>query len=165
MKHRKLWIAVTLLAVLAVAAVIFSFSAQAGEDSDRLGISLVEPPLLKLWPSYGTMDPEARLSLRDAVVTAVRKLAHFCEFGLLGFCLMAHLQVLRWEKPVRPTGLMAWVIATLYAGSDELHQHFVSDRSPELRDVGIDSAGALCGILLMALLFWLLARRARKSGG
>ncbi len=165
MKHRRFWIVVTLLAVLAVAGMIFGFSAQRGEASDALGVQMIGPVLRSLWPGYGALDPAARQPLLNAVVTVARKLAHFCEFGLLGFCLMAHLRLVRWEKPVRPTGWMAWIIATLYAGSDELHQHFVSDRSPELRDVGIDSAGALCGILLMALLFWLIARRKRKSGG
>ena len=165
MRYRKFWIVVTLLAVLAVAGMIFSFSAQKGEASDALGVNLIEPVLRALRPDYNALEPAARQSLLSTVVTVVRKLAHFCEFGLLGLCLMAHLRLVRWEKPARPTGWMAWAIATLYAGSDELHQRFVSDRSPELRDVGIDSAGALCGILLMALLFWLVARRKRESGG
>ena len=165
MKHRKFWIVVTLLAVLAVAGIIFSFSAQKADDSDALGVELIEPLLRLLRPDYDALSPAERQSLLSGVIAVVRKLAHFCEFALLGFCLMAHLRLVRWEKPVRGTGWMAWVIATLYAGSDELHQRFVSGRSPELRDVGIDSAGALCGILLMALLFWLLLRRAQKSGG
>ena len=47
-------------------------------------------------------------------------------------------------------------IATLYAASDELHQVFVSGRTPSLVDVAIDSAGAAAGI---ALLGWVLRRR------
>ena len=56
----------------------------------------------------------------------------------------------------------AWGLATLYAGTDELHQRFVSDRGPALLDVGIDSAGALTGALVATLLLALLLRRAAK---
>ena len=42
----------------------------------------------------------------------------------------------------------AWVVGTLYAASDEIHQLFVPGRSGQLRDVFLDSAGVAAGILL-----------------
>lgn len=45
--------------------------------------------------------------------------------------------------------LVSWIICTLYAGTDELHQYFVPGRACSLRDVCIDSAGALLGVLIM----------------
>ena len=42
----------------------------------------------------------------------------------------------------------AWVVGTLYAASDEIHQLFVPGRSGQLRDVLLDSAGVAAGILL-----------------
>lgn len=159
MQRRRLWIILTLLAVLAVAGMIFFFSSQNKEESDDLGLTIIEPPLTFFKPDYPTMPPVQKQSLLEAVTFVVRKMAHFSEFGLLGFCLMAHLRLVRWERPMRGTGLMAWVIAALYAGTDELHQMFVSGRSPELRDVCIDSAGALCGVLLMAACFAIAKRR------
>ena len=57
------------------------------------------------------------------------------------------------------------MIGTLYAGTDELHQYFNGTRTPSLRDVGIDSAGVLFGILVIMLLSDLLARmKAKKKG-
>jgi VanZ family protein len=53
--------------------------------------------------------------------------------------------------PARVTGARA--LATLlmtvgYGVSDELHQRFVPLRTPDIRDVGYDLAGALLGLVL-----------------
>ena len=48
--------------------------------------------------------------------------------------------------------LTSWMICIAYAASDELHQFFSPGRSPQIRDVVIDSFGALAGILLGLLL-------------
>lgn len=52
-------------------------------------------------------------------------------------------------------------LSVLYACSDELHQHFVPGRSGEIRDVLVDSAGVLIGILILAV----LSRRRSRRGG
>ena len=48
--------------------------------------------------------------------------------------------------------MQAGLIGVLYAVSDEIHQCFVSGRSGELRDVLIDSAGVICGVVILRLL-------------
>lgn len=79
-----------------------------------------------------------------------RKAAHFAEYAILGL-------LWAWALPRGPYRLiLAWTAATLYAGSDELHQMFVANRGPALADVIIDSAGA-AGALLG---WWLIRRRA-----
>ena len=47
---------------------------------------------------------------------------------------------------------ISWLTGTLYALSDEFHQRFVPGRSCSLRDVLIDSAGCLSGILITVIL-------------
>ena len=47
--------------------------------------------------------------------------------------------------------LPAWLIATAYAATDEIHQLFVPERAGAFTDVCIDSAGAAVGALIMAL--------------
>ena len=66
----------------------------------------------------------------------LRKLAHAAEFALLAALLLRALR--------RP--LPAFVVAVLYAASDELHQHFVRGRAARPLDVAIDAAGALLGL-------------------
>lgn len=74
---------------------------------------------------------------------AVRKLAHFCEFALLGFLLVFALG---------GKVLAAAILGIIYACTDEFHQTFVSGRAGQLPDVGIDGAGVICGMTLAAIL-------------
>ena len=70
--------------------------------------------------------------------TVLRKLAHLAEYAILGALLY---------RAVRRPGL-AIALAALYAVSDEIHQTFVDGRVGAPLDVGIDTLGALAGILL-----------------
>ncbi|MDD4200497.1 MAG: VanZ family protein [Eubacteriales bacterium] len=74
---------------------------------------------------------------------AVRKLAHFCEFALLGFLLVFALG---------GKVFLALLVGVLYAGTDEFHQRFVSGRVGQLLDLVIDGAGVFCGMVLAGIL-------------
>jgi VanZ family protein len=74
----------------------------------------------------------------------LRKLAHFGEYAVLGFLLVRALG----REP------LAAAFGVAYAGSDELHQHFVRGRHAAFRDVAIDSAGVLAGLLLARRFRW-----------
>ena len=47
--------------------------------------------------------------------------------------------------------LICVLFGILYASSDEFHQSFVGGRSPEVRDVCIDSCGVLFGNFLVII--------------
>jgi VanZ family protein len=68
----------------------------------------------------------------------LRKIAHFAEYVVLGVLL------------VRAFGREAIAAAAgiAYAATDELHQHFVPGRQAAVRDVAVDAAGVLAGVLL-----------------
>ena len=68
----------------------------------------------------------------------LRKIAHACEFALLGALL---LRALRDERAALAGGVA-------YAISDELHQLFVPGRVGSPIDVAIDSLGVAVGVLL-----------------
>jgi VanZ family protein len=51
----------------------------------------------------------------------------------------------------------------LYAVADELHQLFVPGRAASPVDVLIDTGGALLGILLFALLRFLIRKKRSKA--
>ena len=69
----------------------------------------------------------------------LRKLAHFCEYAILGALLLRALG--RAE--------LAVAAGVAYAATDELHQHFVPGRHAAFRDVAIDAAGVLAGVVLL----------------
>jgi VanZ family protein len=68
-----------------------------------------------------------------------RKLLHFAEYALLCFLWW---RLLRTQLPERRAALAAFLIASLYAATDELHQSFVDGRNGTPVDWAIDSAGA-----------------------
>lgn len=75
----------------------------------------------------------------------LRKVAHFTEFTALGMCL-AWLHGMLQKGKLRP---FLWGV--LAASLDETIQRFVPDRGPSVKDVCIDSAGVLTGIILLWL--------------
>ena len=89
----------------------------------------------------------ARLFAIDPAVSAgggfLRKAAHFAEFTALGICL-AWLHGMLQKGRVQP-----FVWGVLAASVDETIQRFVPDRGPSVKDVCIDSAGVLTGIILL----------------
>jgi VanZ family protein len=76
-----------------------------------------------------------------------RKLVHASEYALLCFLWWRALRtVLDRTAALVP----AWLLATLYAISDEYHQGFVSGRHSSWVDVAIDSMGAaVCALLIL----------------
>ena len=151
MKHKS-----TLFLILTIltAVMIFCFSAQDGEDSSALsgGLSVAVAKIIK--PGFDQLPIVEQESLLSSLGFIIRKIAHFSEFALLGFNLAWYL-LLRADKRAFPLRCcrLSWLLSTLYAGTDELHQMFVADRGPAILDVGIDSCGALFGVAVVYLLF------------
>ena len=95
----------------------------------------------------------------------LRKAAHFIEYTVLGICLMTNVLDRRASRAEKPRSLplsaaAAWLAGALYAGTDELHQLLVPGRSGSFRDVCLDAAGVLAGVLLRLLVSALI----RKTG-
>ena len=140
-----------IIASVAVAAMIFRFSAQNAPESNEISKDFLRR-LLMLFLG-GSPD---KLILRYN--HNIRKAAHFSVYALLGFCLTG---VYHHQKHI-PTVFAAIATAALYAATDELHQSFVPGRGPQLTDVLLDTCGATLGTLIMALTLFLLSRKTRK---
>ena len=152
---------VSLLVVLAVAAMIFFFSSQTGEDSSRLSSAVTRWVLERVIPGFNDMtQAQQRIYMRQLGLL-VRKVAHFSEYALLALSLTIHLRYRAPHWPPYRMALCAWGLSTLYAVTDELHQMFVSARGPAITDVGIDSVGAILGALVgMAVASAAIKRRS-----
>ena len=68
----------------------------------------------------------------------LRKLAHAAEYAVLGALL---------GRAVGRAGI-AFLLGSLYAVSDEVHQAFVPGRMGSPLDVAIDALGVVAGVLL-----------------
>ena len=160
MKHRVFWARFFLAAAILTAAMIFWFSAQKGESSQQMSDGITLKVAQFLDPDFASLPEVTQLSRLETLSFVIRKGAHFCEYALLGFCLLGWLRFSRPEKRWRACQLPAWAIATLYAGTDELHQMFIDERSAQIMDVGVDSAGSLAGVLVATLTLVLILRSA-----
>ena len=107
----------------------------------------IKSEILHEGKSYDELNYEA-----NSIQFYVRKAAHMTEYFLLAVAVSFPLYVYR----VRGFWLflLAGIFCAGFAGLDEYHQSFVSGRSPSVRDVCIDSSGALIGIILVQLFCW-----------
>lgn len=80
----------------------------------------------------------------------LRKLTHFVEFACLGMCLTWLFGMLQ-KKPMRQT-LFPLLIAFGVACIDETIQIFVPDRGPGIKDVLLDTFGAITGIGILTII-------------
>ena len=89
----------------------------------------------------------------------IRKLGHLTEYAVLTALLWRALNGpnLGQRRPwPQQRAWLTWALAVAYAASDEFHQSFVPTREGSLRDVGIDSTGALAAL---GLIWWWGVRR------
>ncbi len=128
------------LAVLAWYGLIFWFSSQNGDASQAQS------------------DRVAAITRTDGEWFPVRKQAHMGLYFVLGA-----LVCIAW----RLYGLTGWKLAgytlvtcAALGGLDELHQLFVAERSAQVADVAIDTAGSALGMLGTMI----VDRRWRRRG-
>ncbi|SEA03217.1 VanZ like family protein [Lachnospiraceae bacterium NK3A20] len=132
---------------LLVMIMIFGFSAQPADESGDLSIEVTERIVHTInYRLHMNWSPEEQVHYVEKAEFYVRKLAHFSEYCLLAITLAIPLYV----YGVRGGWLflLTILLCFVYACSDEYHQSFISGRSPQLRDVLIDTAGGLLGTLL-----------------
>jgi VanZ family protein len=91
-------------------------------------------------PILRWLMPAASLETIRTMHFAIRKLAHFTEYGILFLLLI--------RGPMRGHAVLALAACVLYALLDEGHQSFVPDRTASFYDVGLDCSGALFTLFL-----------------
>ena len=134
---------ISYLAVILWMGLIFHLSSQPVEQSNNLSKKVTEVVV-------GTVEKVAPTVELDFGRSnhLLRKNAHFFAYLILGILVM---NVMRLSKVgIFKSIIFALIICITYAISDEFHQLFVPGRGAQIRDVIIDSIGALTGIILLA---------------
>ncbi len=151
-KNRKKT-ATFVLAVLIILQLAFiwgqSFMNSADSSAESSRILKIVTPFFEIFLGKGNVTENI-----------VRKIAHFAEFSVLGI-LFESLVFVR-EKRSFIYHANAFLCGIAAAVADEAIQLFSDGRSGEIRDVLIDSAGALSGVLLCFIVC--RAARALKKG-
>ncbi len=130
------------LVILTMCAIFF-FSHQSGEVSSQLSDNVIN-----IVEDTQTLKEEPNQYIK--VTRFVRKSAHILIYTALGFFLMGALSLYKGKWYVH--SLLAVIIGTLYAASDEWHQTFIPNRLGSLYDVKIDFFGVVAGVLIMLLI-------------
>ncbi|MGD0458715.1 MAG: VanZ family protein [Terriglobia bacterium] len=79
----------------------------------------------------------------------IRKLAHCSEYAVFGLLLYHSFEPRHPERWDTRGAFGALLVAGLFSLADEYHQSFVPGRTASLVDSGIDTAGALLGMVLL----------------
>jgi len=139
---------------------IFFLSSQPAAASNSLSKGLTE----LIMEILGRILPiDIEISTIDAYAAQmnhfVRKFAHFFAYMILGIFVSNGFK----KSGSKNVFLLSFVICAIYAVSDELHQLYVPGRGCRIKDVIIDSAGALSGIFLSKEYFRLSRKIKRRN--
>ncbi len=130
---------------------IFLFSAQPAEKSTETSLFIGQLVEAVCVPGFLDLSPEEKRVMAEDIDFVVRKTAHATEYAILGALLCMTVGEFLTLPEFRRYRL-AYILGTLYAVTDEIHQLFVPGRSCMLMDVFIDSAGVLAGVLAVYVL-------------
>lgn len=146
MKIKRIILTILLISWIGV---IFSFSNQNGEESQKLSDNVTEAIIDKTIEITKIEIPKTQ---KEQIIEdsrfVIRKAAHFTIYFVLGLIAYYTIRSYGLQKIFAYT----LIICLIYALSDEIHQMFISDRTPHLLDVFIDFTGAFLGCMLVHLI-------------
>ncbi len=100
----------------------------------------------------------------------LRKLGHFCGYGMLGLfstqvwlSLLLHSGRRGWHHAARRAASLGVLTAALVATMDEWHQRYLPGRNSSFADVLLDTAGSLLFVSIFLLVGLVNRRRAGPS--
>lgn len=144
----------SLAAAAFVMLVIFSFSSRTATVSSGQSSRITSLICRIIFFRYKDMSADEQLFLCSALDPFIRKLAHFAIYALLGMAVYASACFIGAKGASKP--LMSVSVCGIYAALDEFHQSFVPGRAMQLKDVLLDCAGSLCGIIVCGIIFILI---------
>ena len=161
MKRKKtgmIWLIFTIIWM----SVIFSFSAKKAVESEGMSHSVGKEIGRLIVPQFTSWSEDKQEQFAEKIDFPVRKCAHASEYAVLGVLMLGTAYSFA-EDQGKKNRLLCWCAGTAYAATDEFHQLFVPGRSCQFRDVCIDSAGILTGIVLFSLIKHQIAKYNEKK--
>ncbi len=138
---RKFWSVFWGVAAIICMLVIFFMSHKPAEESAEMS-GIITEWLIKL----GVRENSA-----VSIETVVRKSAHMLEYFGLCLCIGMHVRMRKGRLSIKNIAVIL-TICILYAISDEVHQLFIEGRAGQVRDVLIDTAGAVAAMTLLIII-------------
>lgn len=146
LRKKKILTGILAVCLIAVYCMIFGFSSDNGQESSEVSRKVMDF-LIHIYYKLAGGSGEAVVVNPNAVPLEdiIRKMAHFAEYMAVGF-LSFGIAALWIERLWKGIGIV--ILQLLVSGVlDEFHQYFVPGRYASLKDVMIDTAGGMTGIL------------------
>ena len=140
---------ISCLVTIGIMVLIFYFSSQNSAESSKVSSGITKK-LVELVTSVSHLSAEEKQMIIETIHGIIRKIAHFTIYASLGMSAFVSIKLITQKKKTVVFAITAG-FCMLYAISDELHQLFSTGRSGEIRDVLIDTAGAVTGILFLLI--------------
>ena len=139
---------IVIFSVMIWTIVIFAFSLQPGEISSNTSLGFGRWLLETFVPTL--LEYMESLSVNELAQWhhVLRKCAHFTEYMILGMLAVNAMAALA-QNVKKWCWWYPWCYCILVAWVDETIQKFVPGRAGMMKDVRLDSAGALVGTLLL----------------
>lgn len=159
-KSRCFW----LFAAILWMALIFHFSNQKAAESSEISGSLTYRLAEGINSVFGLeWSGETLEEAAEKMEHPIRKMAHMTEYAILAWIFLGNC--MQYGRLQKKAYLYAWLFASIYAATDEFHQLFIEGRSGEVRDAGIDSFGALFGLLFAWAVLYIWNKQKNKERG
>lgn len=133
---------------------IFIFSNQNSDTSSDTSGNVIRT-VVRLFTNVSQEQEEIII---EQLQHFVRKMAHFSIYALGGIILMNLVKT----YTDKCAWLYAWIIGTVYAITDEIHQYFIPGRSNQISDVVIDSSGVITGVLIVIIVGYAIKKVKTK---
>ena len=144
MKKLILWIL-----VISCMGTIFFFSSQEASESRKVSSGLIKT-FVRVLDFNNKLNEDQIDTIAKNMTFIVRKGAHFSIYAVL--CILLSLLLKEYSIFGKWRFILSVLVCFLYACSDEAHQIFVPGRSGEIRDIIIDTCGAITGFLIFSYL-------------
>ena len=138
--------------------VIFTFSSQEATESKKTSGKTLIKIASTISKDFKKLPAKKQMKKVEPYQKAIRKVAHFTEYAVLG--ILSYIAFLLHKK--KKIVLSATTLCVLYAISDEIHQLFVKGRACRWYDVLIDTAGAVVGIMILIVILKYIKKEKEK---
>lgn len=141
----KIYKAISLIIVIAIAVTIFALSAQNSEDSAET--------------SGAVIGFFALIFKNEIPQEIIRTVAHFCEYAGFGFFVCNAFYA--FKNKLMP--VVSALSSLGYALTDEIHQIFVPGRAFQISDLAVDLGGIALGTVVFVILCKIIEKRKAIS--
>jgi hypothetical protein len=164
---KKTYAVIFIILGLSLMAIIFRFSSQNNVDTNLLSRNITEKIASVVFPGYESFSNSVKAVMLNDLNNFIRKTAHFALFFSMSAVFYAFFTVM--TKMYLISGALSVAVNFIYAVIDEYHQSFVPGRTPLVKDVFIDTVGAVFGVIfcfmIIASIKLILSKRKKQTMG